>query len=215
MTATSYATVADVQRELSKEETDTRALARIQSALDVTTERLTHELRFDFFRHPSGDEYEEGDEVRLFDTSGSLIHAHTGIVSVTLIRVRWDRFTDWTDLLTTDYDLEAWAGADRAQSVATTDPFDHIRLNGTGFYSTFPRGRRLVEITGVFGWPAIPLIAVEANVDWARQSIAADRTYPGGIEGVGEDGRPMVPARAPEIVGRVKQWSLERFSCAT
>jgi hypothetical protein len=207
----SYATVNDVQAELSRVETDQRALSRISSALTATTDRLIHELGFDFFKHP-----DVGTETRLFDGRGhALLHVHSGLVSVSLIRIRVGRTSDWVSLAATDYDLEAQAAANPNQTTAVTEPFDHIRLNGTGSYSRFPKGKRLIEITGVFGWPAIPRIAIEANVDWARQTIAADRTYPGGVISPDEDGRMILPPRAPDIIMRLRQWALYRFACDT
>jgi hypothetical protein len=211
----SYATFDDLDLGLSKPETNERIINRIESALVGTTERLTQELGgMDFFRHPADPDAD--DEVRLFNTNGgSTIHVHTGIVSVSLIRIRDSRWSDWVEFDPTDFDLEAWASADQAQATATTEPFDHIRLNGTGFYFYWPRGQRLVEITGVFGWPAVPQRVIDANVDWARQAIAADRTYPGGVQSPDEAGIPQLFPRLPDSVYRLKLWSLARYSCAT
>lgn len=206
-----YATRSDVVAELSKNETDARILTRIDSALVNATDKLTQEIGFDFFRHPSSGE----GTWTIHGSGGQVIHAHSGIVSVSLIRVRSSRIQDWEELDPGDYDLEAWATADYAQSVAVTEPFDHIRLNGTSLVrGAWPRGKRLIELTGVRGWPAIPRRAIDANVDWARQDIAADRTFPGGAQAPDESG---FPARMPlpDSVSRLRQWALYRYSCDT
>ena len=207
-----YATVEDVKQELSFEETDQRVLTRIESALVGTTDRLIQEIGFDFFKHP-----DTGTQTWFVDSdAGRLIHAHDGIVSVSLIRVRSSRTQDWEELEGTDYDLEAWAGSDRHQATAVAEPFDHIRLNGTSLVrGSWPRGRLLVEITGVRGWPAIPRRAVDANVDWARQDIAADRTFPGGVQVPSETGFPVQRVPLPDSVIRLRQWALFRYSCDT
>ena len=208
----SYATRADVTAELSKPETDTRILTRIDSALANSTDKLIQLLGFDFFMHPAS-----GTEVWTVQVGrNGVIHAHYGIVSVSQIRVRSDREADWETLETTAYDLEAWAAADQDQATATTEPFDHIRLNGTStIRSSFPKGRRLIEITGVRGWPAIPRRAIDANVDWARQDIAADRTYPGGTQVPSETGYQPARTPLPESVIALRQWALYRYSCDT
>jgi hypothetical protein len=206
----SYASFADVNDELSKAETDPRIIARFESALVGTTDRLIHELGFDFFRHPS-----TGEETWFAKGFGRVVHAHSGIVSVSLIRVRSSRTSDWESLELTDFDLEAWAAADQSQTVAVDEPFDHIRLNGTSLVrGSWPRGERLIEVTGVRGWPVIPKFAIDANVDWTRQDIAADRTFPGGTQTPDEVG---IPARTPmpESVLKLRQWALYRYSCDT
>jgi hypothetical protein len=185
-------------------------IERMRTALVATTQAINDELRFDFFRHPS-----DGETTWFVKGKAALIHAHAGIVSVSLIRIRTSRLGSWIELAETDYDLEAWASDDDpSQDEAESVPYDHIRLNGTGSYSVWPRGYRLVELTGVRGWPAYPRRAIEANVDWTRQSIAADRTYPGGVISPDEAGLPILPSRLPDSVYRLKRWSLERFACA-
>ena len=69
-------------------------------------------------------------------------------------------------------------------------------------------------MTGVRGWPTMPRKAIDANVDWARQDIAADRTYPGGTQSPDQQGFPM-RTPLPDSVIRLRQWALYRFSCDT
>jgi hypothetical protein len=198
----SYATFTDVDRELSRAETEPRIIDRIEHALVVATDKLNQELGFDFFLHASGAWYP-----RRIDIDRHVIHAHAGIVSVTGIRFRTGRTADWEDFEDTDWDLETWANHPNA-------PYDHIVLNGTGtLRSSWPTGyERLVEVTGERGWATPPTLAVDANVDWARQDMAADRTFPGGTQTPDQTG---FPARTvlPDSVIRLRQWALNRFAC--
>jgi hypothetical protein len=202
----SYATRLDLRTSLQRDdadESDPRILANMDAALIDGTDRITEELETDFFRHPTA-----GTEVRLVNGSGSaLLHLHGGIVSLTQVRIRQTRLSDWVTLDATDWDLESRAADDGNQAIATVFPFDHLRLNGTGSYSRWPKGQRLIELTGVFGWPAIPRRAIEANVAMARQLIAADRTYPGGVISPNEAGLPIMPTRLPDAVYRLKAWA--------
>ena len=208
-----YATLADLQTSLDRGGATEEAwvVAAQEAALLDGLDRITEELETDFFKHPSS-----GTEKRYLSGSRSpLLHVHFGIVSLTTVRVATSRFlADWTALDATDYDLESRMSHDPNQATATVYPYDHLRLNGTGFYGAWPHGERLIEMTGVFGWPAIPRRAIEANVAMARQLIAADRTYPGGVISPDESGRPILPSRLPDAVYRLKAWHSNLFySC--
>jgi hypothetical protein len=207
-----YATLLDLQTTLQRSGStdDAWVVSQMESALVDGVDRITEELEVDFFKHPTA-----GTEVRYLTGSGSaLLHVHSGIVSLTTVRVRTSRSGDWETLAATDYDLESRSAPDPNQASATVYPYDHIRLNGTGTYSGWPKGERLIEMTGVFGWPAVPRRAVEANVAMARQLIAADRTYPGGVISPDEAGMPVLPGRLPDAVYRLKTWhSALYYSC--
>lgn len=210
-----YATLDDLALSLQRvDEDDAHILAQMESALVDGADRISEELEIDFFRHPADED--EDDEVRLVNGTGSsLLHVHGGIVSVTQIRVRQSRTSSWVTLAATDYDLETWAADDGNQTVAATFPYDHIRMSGAGAYMRWPKGHRLIEITGVFGWPAVPRRAIEANVAMARQLLSADRTYPGGVISPNEAGLPNLPSRLPDAVYRLKAWHSNLFaSCA-
>ena len=207
-----YATLLDLQTTLQRSGStdDAWVVSQMESALVDGVDRITEELEVDFFKHPTA-----GTEVRYLTGSGSaLLHVHSGIVSLTTVRIRTSRSGDWETLAATDYDLESRSAPDPNQASATVYPYDHIRLNGTGTYSAWPKGERLIEMTGVFGWPAVPRRAVEANVAMARQLIAADRTYPGGVISPDEAGMPVLPGRLPDAVYRLKTWhSALYYSC--
>jgi hypothetical protein len=208
-----YATLLDLQTSLQRAGTDDDAwvVDQLESALIDAVDRITEELEADFFKHPTA-----GTELRYLTGSGSaLLHVHSGIVSLTTVRIRSSRTDEWVTLAASDYDLESRSAPDPNQATATVYPYDHVRLNGTGTYSSWPKGERLVEMTGVFGWPAVPRRAVEANVAMARQLVAADRTYPGGVISPDEAGLPILPSRLPDAVYRLKAWySALHYSCS-
>jgi hypothetical protein len=211
--AQSYATIVDLQTSLQRSGTDDDqwVVDQMETALVDATDRITEELQTDFFRHPAA-----GTEVRYLTGSGSrLIHVHSGIVSLTLVRIRSSRTAEWVELDPDDYDLESRSAPNPNQAAATVYPYDHVRLNGTGDYSSWPKGERLIEMTGAFGWPEPPRRVVEATVAMARQIIAADRTYPGGVISPDEAGMPVLPSRLPDAVYRLKAWhSAIFYSCS-
>jgi len=209
----SYATLLDIQTSLQRlgADDDQWVVDQMETALVDATDRITEELETDFFRHPAA-----GTEVRyLAGTGSALLHVHSGIVSLTTVRVRTSRTGDWETLAATDYDLESRSAPDPNQAAAIVYPYDHVRLNATGDYSKWPKGERLIEFTGAFGWPAPPRRAVEATVAMARQIIAADRTYAGGVISPDESGQPIMPSRLPDAVYRLKAWySALHYSCS-
>jgi len=147
-----YATLLDLQTTLQRAGADeeTWVVSQLEAALVDGMDRITEELEADFFKHPTA-----GTEVRYLTGSGSaLLHVHSGIVSLTTVRVRTSRSGEWETLAATDYDLESRTAPDPNQATATVWPFDHVRLNGTGTYSAWPKGERMIEMTGVFGGPS-------------------------------------------------------------
>lgn len=203
--ALTYATLHDLLVSLGRTEAQESDadLDRARTALADGCDRIHEELDgYSFFRQPAA-----GTEVRYFDGRGAaLLHVHNGIVSLTSVRLRTSRSGDWIALDAGDYDLSSMVAPDAYQATAATWPFDHVRLNGTGAYGAWPAGQMTVEMTGVFGWPAVPRRAVEANVAMARQLIAADRTFPGGVISPDEAGLPVLPARLPDAVYRLRAW---------
>lgn len=209
-----YANLLDLGASLKREEDDERILASMDQALVFGTDRINEELEVDFFRHPAADAEDETETWLVDGTGRDLLHVHSGIVSVTQVRIRPSRLADWVTLDVTDYDLES--RIDPYQAAATVYPFDHARLTGTGVYGFWPKGQRTAEFTGVRGWPAFPVRAIEANVAMARQILSADRTYPGGVISPDEAGQSYLPTRLPDAVYRLKVWHSNLFaSCAT
>lgn len=210
-----YATMLDLQTSLARGGAGEEAWYTDQGAqaLIWATDRLNELLGdADFWRHPA-----EGTETRLLAGGGSaLLHVHGGVVSLASARVRWGRDGAWTDIDPGWVDLESRTAPDPHQPSAAAWPYDHLRLNDSSSVGAWPAGPRTVELTGAFGWPAVPRRAVEASVALARQIMAADRTFPGGTMSPDEAGRPVLPSRLPDPVYRLLAWrSGLHASCST
>lgn len=200
----SYANLDDLLLGLPHLPTETpggsRRLAAMERALIDAKRKLDNELGVDFFRHPAA-----GTEVFYLTGDGtSRLHVHDGIVSASQIRIRTSPSASFVTLTSTGYDLDP-------PSPLADEPYFHVILNGSGTYTTWPTTYRGVEVTGVRGWAAVPVELRDANIAWARQSLAADPSFPGGIVGPDELGRPVGPNRLPDPVWRLKRSHVERF----
>ena len=203
----SYASIDDFLLEVGAIPPDTRRLAAIEKALVEARERLDLEVGRDAFRHP-----QSGTEARLYHGNGeNVLHVHEGIVSLTSVEVRTETGGTWTTIATADWWLEAQPGH---LSVRAGEPWFHVRLSDGADYTTFPRGEHRVRLTGAFGWARPSQRHIGANIDLARQQIAADMSFPGGTVGMGELGAPQGPTRLPDTVWRLKLAESRRFQCS-
>ncbi len=204
----SYATVDDLLLRVPTIPTNSRTLAAIERALVESRERLDGELGYDYFRHP-----QSGTEQRIFHGSGTnLLHVHQGIISLTTVEVRLSTNGSWIALDADDWWLEAQPDELWPKS---GEPWFHVRLSDLATYVTFPPGENRVRLTGAFGWQNTRRF-VEANIAWARQQLAADLSFPGGVVGADELGRPVGPNRMPDAVWRLKLAESRRFlRCST
>ncbi|MES2210961.1 MAG: hypothetical protein V4515_12385 [Chloroflexota bacterium] len=196
-----YATMDDLLLAVPHVPTESRTLARMSAALRAAKRRLDRELGgVDFLRHPAS-----GTEVRYYRGENTArLHVHEGLLSVTQVRIKLSPTSSWTTLGTTDYDLDP-------PQPLSGEPFFHLILNGTGSYRTWPRTYRGVEVTGVFGWATPPIDAVDANIEWARQSLAAGSSFQGGQSGPPDLGSPVGPQLMPDAVYRLRKSQSERF----
>lgn len=87
-----------------------------------------------------------------------------------------------------------WATSDRVlapyNAAAQTKPYTRIEVAPAGS-RTFPTTRRAVEVTGTFGWPAIPSRVVQATLIQSQRFLKRARSAPMGIETVTLDGQPV------------------------
>jgi len=96
---------------------------------------------------------------------------------------------------TTDYDLEPY----NALLQYPVQPYTSIRVSHKGNYS-FPGTRRGVEITGLFGWPAVPDPINEACLIQSIR-IFKRRDAPFGVTGSAEMGHLLViPELDPDVM---------------
>jgi hypothetical protein len=88
-----------------------------------------------------------------------------------------------------------WAASDyqllpyNPAAAPETKPYDEIRAVGTRSFPLPLRGTRMdsVQITGVYGWPAVPWSIRQAALILAQETFKAKDTF-GGVAGFGEFG---------------------------
>lgn len=206
--ASSYATLDDFLLEVGSIPIDTRRLAAISRALVEARERIDTEIGYDAFRHP-----QSGTEARTYHGDGlPILHVHEGIVSLTSVEVRTQTGGSWTTIATADWWLETQPGH---LTPRPGEPYFHVRLSDSAAtYSSFPRGENRVRLTGAFGWARPSQRHIGANIDLARQQIAADMSFPGGVVGQAEQGAPVGPSKLPDTVWRLKLAESRRFQCS-
>lgn len=208
----SYASRTDLLRALRMTTADARFLDRATEVLADTTRDLIREVGYSFFRQPLA-----GTEDVIFDgPGGKLLHVHAmaprvGVVSVTTVQIRNSTTEDWIDLAAADWRLES---EPRQTGREPGDPYFHVALTDEGAYGAWPKGQSLIQLEeAVFGWDALQRDAVEANVDWARQRLAADPALPGGPLGPDEQGQPIASDRPPRAVYDLLAKERSRHRC--
>jgi hypothetical protein len=145
--------------------TDDRAdvvLTQIITAASRAVEQWTGRV---FNQSPAG-------TIRYFDAVNSRAVMSGDLVSVAELASDGGARTYDTVWPIADYELWPYDAAE------TGRPYQQIR----GVNAVFPRWRRGVRVTGVFGWPTVPAliveaVAIQANRYWKRQ------TAPFGIAG--------------------------------
>jgi hypothetical protein len=101
--------------------------------------------------------------------------------------------------LKTDDDFDGvyettWASTERVlapyNAAADSRPYTKIEVSAA-IDRTFPATPRGVQVTGTFGWPAIPDRIVQATLIQAQRFLKRARSSPMAIESVRVDGTPI------------------------
>lgn len=134
-----YATAAEYRAAIDK--VDTSEDAEVLTDLTTVSRYIEHRLGRFFTKDAS-------DVVRVYKPTHPTILAVDGIVTLTTLKVDADLDGVYeTTLTTADYELTPRNAADGPEP----GPYTHIeRISGA--WSQTSR----VEVTGVFGWPAVP-----------------------------------------------------------
>lgn len=170
-----YCTLDDFKANFfPKNSTDSLDDSVIESKIEAISRLIDEETHRRFFKNGT-------DEIRTFSPKESDLLVGFDIVSITTLKTDEDGDRVYeTTWATTDYDLEP--------ENASLDgrPYTAIRIAPDGRYS-FPLIRRGVQITGIFGWSAIPKLAKEACL---LQSIRLfkRKDAPFGVTGSAEMG---------------------------
>lgn len=203
-----YASIDDLLVTMRQATTDTKFLARAEGALVEASDDLDAELHFNVRPLAAG-------TVRTFTVgSDGYVHIHTGVRSISAVRMRLTQTADFEDVDLADLQLEHWAAGVRSTSAPGGEPYDHVGLTRRGTLLRWPITTFGIELTGAFGWDPPPRLWRAATVTWARQKIAADPSVPGGQIGPDERGSPFAPDRKPDIVYRLIRREADRFWCS-
>lgn len=167
--------------------------------LRQATDYMIGKMGRDCFRHPPI----SGTETRLLsvDWRSSDLDVGAGIISLDLIRVAAGTGGAWTSLTAaTDWRLsgggQPYIGVGGAMF---TVPSRYIELTDVAPLSRWYTGYDVVELTGAFGFPAVPSLVEKATLDLAREWY---RQGPGGggPVGVNQYGTPLFAAGLPRTV---------------
>jgi len=190
-----YATV-DALRELLQLPNDARNNLLTDILLRVT-DKINLTLGFDFFRHPAV----SGTEIRTLDGDDrDTLTLTQGILSLTGIRVAGATGDAYTALTAADWRLR-WPVQDGG-------PYLSLELTKTGNFPAWYSGFDTVELTGVFGYPAIPPAIEQATLYWAADlfrvgayggSQFGNSTAMGGGVGLEEFGQSRFAGGMPRI----------------
>ena len=139
-------------------------------------------------------------EARLFEGTGTNRIFVSDLVSVSLIRVKQDGTIGitWTTVPASNYFL----GPPRRSEW----PAQLVDVGITSTVSGFPLGYRTVEITGTWGWAAVPKDIEEATIElavqmWRSRGSGADQY---GIDSIQQ---PGVPRALPSLAHRITQYT--------
>lgn len=187
---TTYADVDDVlvtRRQASK---DGPYLAAVGRHLEDVTAELVEAIGYSFLRQP-----ETGTETWLATGTGcGVLHVHEGLAALTTVEIRASLADAWVEL---DADYWTTEGVLGDPNILAGEPAYHVVILPGGAYSSFPRGRQLVRLTGARGWDSIPARARSATVAMVRQRLGLDQTGAGGPMGPEELGGRVGPEMWP------------------
>jgi hypothetical protein len=146
--AASYASLAEIKAELAL--TDTTDDTRLERVLEAVSEQIDSHCDRHFF-------LTEAAVARYFTAVKSDLLIIPDLVKVSALAI--DMSNDgtfeeaWVE--NTDYQLAPYNAAEEGK------PFTQVEVMGSAGRS-FPKSRKSVKITGVWGWPSVPKVVTEA-----------------------------------------------------
>lgn len=173
-----YGTLAEVKARLSIETADTTDDTKLEGIVEAVSRLIDNWTARHFYQSSSG-------TVRYFTATEHDILFVPDIVSISELATDETGVRGWATVwATTDYDLEPFNAA------AESKPYTYITLPPQGRYQ-FPDGvGKAVRITGVWGWPSVPLPIKEACLlQAARLFKRKDSIF--GVVGSSELGQMM------------------------
>lgn len=190
----SYATLDELLLSYGTKVTASgKQLARMAELLKTAATQVNEKMGWDFWNHLGETRYYDGDGT-------NVLCEHEGIndISAATLSLSWDLGQTFTDLAATDWYAEPL-------NPRPGYPWFHLRLRPYATYTFFPAGYRTIKLAGAaFGWQKPPRSAAEANLQRARQLIAADPSL-SGIAGPEELGRVMASNRIPDAMYQLQR----------
>jgi hypothetical protein len=152
--------------------------------------------------------YSQGSAVRIFTPNDNFLTEIDDLVTLTLLETKTDDDSAFDTIFAADdYQLEPLNG--RVDGLAV--PFNFIRAVGDYLFTQFEQ-EATVRVTGVWGWPSVPISITQATV------IQASRIYkrldsPLGVAGVSDIGIMRISNRLdPDVAQLVDPFRRIRFA---
>lgn len=152
--------------------------------------------------------YSQGSAVRVFTPNDSYLTEIDDLVSLSLLETKTDDDSNFDTVFTAnDFQLEPLNG--RVDGLVV--PFNFVRAVGDYLFAQFEQ-EATVRITGVWGWPSVPISITQATV------IQSSRIYkrldsPLGVAGISDIGIMRVSNRLdPDVAQLVDPFRRIRFA---
>ena len=183
-----YCTLSDVKAALRI--TDTVDDSLIELSIEAASREIDGYCQRAFYTTSA---------TRVFEATNAFITETDDIVSVTTLKTSTDGATYGTTWATTDFQLEPLNGV----TAGLSQPYTRVRAVGanlfpqwsvTGTYSNFAG----VQITGVFGWSAVPTAIKQAAILLAMRQFKRYDS-PLGVAGFGDIGVMRVGRVDPDV----------------
>jgi hypothetical protein len=193
-----YCTLNQVKGSLRIPVSDTVDDALLELAINAASRDIDQATERQFFSTTA---------TRIYTPQDSYITKIDDLTSLTSLKVSTgaDGVFDLT-FLPTDYQLEPLNGFVGGMTV----PFDQIRAVGDYTYP-ISGGEATVQVTGVFGFTAVPVAIEQATVLLASR-IFKRNDSPGGVMGFGDIGVVRVSRIDPDIDRLIMPYKKLRFA---
>lgn len=204
--ANEYATPAELKATLELSDYSF-ADADIELALTAASRAVEHIANRRFYQDP------DAQQKRYYTPDDPCVLRIDDVIELTSVRTDDDGDgvfeTTWQP---TDYVIEPLNAPTDGKPWTTLRVHPHSPL-------VFPCVPRSVEVTGRFGWPAVPEPIKEATIILATRLLRRAREAPFGVVGLpalegGFDGAARVAAADPDVIGLVRPYARNRIVVA-
>ena len=194
----------DLKSTLQLQSTDTFADADIDVAIAAASRAIEWGCKRRFWK-------DSADQVRYYERTDRVRVRIDDLVSITSLRSdptgegtypeEWIEGTDYVfGPPNADQDNRPWEMIYRLFAGNYIGPPDDEYLLPVGRYF-LPLGPRRIQVTGIFGWPAVPDQVVQATTIMAARYLRRAREAPFSVVGMGFDGTTVrIPQVDPDVM---------------